>query len=290
MTEQELKEVFELLERSGMNPQLCDTPVPYYENEVPAGIPTDPGDIVKGDYVMLPRELLKWDAVFIVKVRGDSMRDAGIMAGDRLLVQVDTVVEDGDIVVASIDGEPTVKTFYTDEQGQRWLVPCNNAYEPILLKEEMNVRFVGKVVKCLKESLHRPFRECAAAVKRAQATGQQAATSHQSMEEAVRAVATLVENGRQWYAVYRAMVDREVIGKGNYAGFVAMVADLVPDHEHLPAAAELRRMAVQSFSKPVRLWDSDDAPVKGQRFDDYLHIARQTLSMLPARENSQKLP
>ena len=46
-----------------MNPQLCDTPVPYYENEVPAGIPTDPGDIVKGDYIMLLRELLKWDAV-----------------------------------------------------------------------------------------------------------------------------------------------------------------------------------------------------------------------------------
>ena len=33
-------------------------------------------------------------------------------------------------------------------------------------------------------------------------------------------------------------------------------------------------MAVQSFNKPVRLWDSDDAPVKGQRFDDYLHIAK----------------
>ena len=33
-------------------------------------------------------------------------------------------------------------------------------------------------------------------------------------------------------------------------------------------------MAVQSFNKPMRLWDSDDAPVKGQRFDDYLHIAK----------------
>ena len=38
MTKQELKEVFDLLERSGMDPQLCDTPVPCYENEVPAGI------------------------------------------------------------------------------------------------------------------------------------------------------------------------------------------------------------------------------------------------------------
>ena len=60
MTEQELKEVFELMERSGMTPQLCDTPVPYYENEVPAGIPIDLGDIVKGGYIMQPRSCGVW--------------------------------------------------------------------------------------------------------------------------------------------------------------------------------------------------------------------------------------
>ena len=276
MTEQELKEVFELLERSGMNPQLCDTPVPYYENEVPAGIPTDPGDIVKGDYIMLPRELLKWGAVFIVKVRGDSMRDAGIMAGDKLQVQVDAVVDDGDIVVASIDGELTVKAFYADEQGQRWLVPCNSAYEPILLREDMNVRLIGKVVGCMKESLRTPFKACAAAVKRAQATGQPraAAVSRERVEEAVRAAAPQVKYGRQWYAVYRAMVDRKSVADGDYAGFVELLREVVPEHTHLPRVIELQRMAVQSFSKPVVLWEKGNAPVAGQRYDDYLRIAR----------------
>ena len=273
MTEQELKEVFELMERSGMNPQLCDTPVPYYENEVPAGIPTDPGDIVKGDYIMLPRELLKWGAVFIVKVRGDSMRDAGIMPGDKLQVQVDAVVDDGDIVVASIDGELTVKAFYADEQGQRWLVPCNSAYEPILLREDMNVRLIGKVVGCMKESLRTPFKACAAAVKRAQATGQPAA-SPQRVEEAVRAAAPQVKYGRQWYAVYRAMVDRKSVADGDYAGFVGLLREVVPEHTHLPRVIELQRMAVQSFSKPVVLWERGNAPVAGQRYDDYLRIAR----------------
>ena len=273
MTEQELKEVFELLERSGMNPQLCDTPVPYYENEVPAGIPTDPGDIVKGDYIMLPRELLKWGAVFIVKVRGDSMRDAGIMPGDKLQVQVDAVVDDGDIVVASIDGELTVKAFYADEQGQQWLVPCNSAYEPILLREDMNVRLIGKVVGCMKESLRTPFKACAAAVKRAQATGQPAA-SPQRVEEAVRAAAPQVKYGRQWYAVYRTMVDRKSVADGDYAGFVGLLREVVPEHTHLPRVIELQRMAVQSFSKPVVLWEKGNAPVAGQRYDDYLRIAR----------------
>ena len=288
MNEQQLKEIFEELEKAGMNPQLCDTPVPYYENEVPAGIPTDPGDIVKGEYITLPRELLKWDAVFIVKVKGDSMRDAGILPGDKLQVQVDAIVEDGDIVVASIDGELTIKVFYTDEQGQQWLVPRNSAYKPILLKEEMNVRLVGKVVRCMKESLRMPFRDCAAAVRQALAA-EQPAVGSECVKEAVRAAAPQVENGRQWYAVYRAMVDRGAVGEGEYSGFVAMVTDLVPDHRHLPKAPELRRMAVQSFAKPVRLWNTDDAPVKGQRFDDYLRIAKQVLNILPAKKNSQKL-
>ena len=44
MTNRELKELFEQLERAGMNPQLCDTPVPLYKNEVLAGSPTEPGD------------------------------------------------------------------------------------------------------------------------------------------------------------------------------------------------------------------------------------------------------
>ena len=50
MNEQQLKEIFELLEKSGFNPMLCDTPVPYFENGVKAGIPADIGDVVKGDY------------------------------------------------------------------------------------------------------------------------------------------------------------------------------------------------------------------------------------------------
>ena len=51
---------------------------------------------------------------------------------------------------------------------------------------------------------------------------------------------------------------------------------LLPDHEHLPTAKELSRMAVQSFVKKIDLWDRNDAPVRGNRFDYYLRIARMT--------------
>lgn len=62
----------------------------------------------------------------------------------------------------------------------------------------------------------------------------------------------------------------------------SVVAGLL-NHGHLPVASELRRMAVQSFCKPTALWERTDAPVSGQRFDDYLAIARTTHEKLSKR-------
>ena len=276
MTNQELQEIFELLEKSGMNPRLCDTPVPFYENGVVAGIPTDPGDIMRGEYVLMPRDLVGLRSLFATIVRGDSMRDAGFVPGDKILVQVDTEVSDGDIVIASIDGESTLKAFYTDGKGQKWLVPFNDAYDPIVLKEEMNVRIVGKVVEHTKEMPRASYSDCINRIKRAT---EREAVNRERIEETVRRVAQYVRNGRQWYAVYRALLDHKAIS-GDYVCFVELIGDIVPDHPHLPRAIELQRVAVQSFRKSVVRWERDDAPVTGARYDDYLRIARMAAETL----------
>ena len=281
MNEQQIQEIFEELEKAGMQPMLCDTPVPYFENGVRAGIPTDPGDIVRGDYVVLPRELLGWQPVFIVRVKGDSMRDAGILPGDRLHVQLEATVDDGDIVVASIDGECTVKAFCTDDRGRKWLVPRNDKYKAIRLTADKDVRIMGKVVEHIKDAPRTSFNDCMRAIL--QSCGDEYAkeeVSRQKVEKAVAEAARLVKNGRHWYAVYRAMADRGAVGEGDYTGFAELVSGIVPEHDFLPKPGELRRMAVQSFSKPVALWNQDDAPVSGQRFDDYLLIAKATNKLL----------
>jgi SOS-response transcriptional repressor LexA len=74
------------------------------------------------------------------------MCDAGIEEGDQVHVLLDTPVYDGDIVVACIDGECTVKAYLKDKDGTVWLVPCNKAYRPIRITEEMNAHIVGKVI------------------------------------------------------------------------------------------------------------------------------------------------
>ena len=92
----------------------------------------------------------------------------------------------------------------------------------------------------------------------------------------VQEVAPRVMQKRQWYAVYRALMDLRVWKGDAYAEFVQCVCDAVPEHEHLPSVPELRRMEVLSFARPVASWDSGRAPVTGVRFDAYLQIARAT--------------
>ena len=123
MTEQELQELFQLLEAQGLRPELYDTPVPYYDSRVPCGTPHDLGDVVPDGYMMLPHGLPGVESVFGISVSGDSMVGVGIEEGDRLDVLSTSVVRDGNIVVVMIDGKCMVKSFVTDEKGQHWLVP-----------------------------------------------------------------------------------------------------------------------------------------------------------------------
>lgn len=78
------------------------------------------------------------------KVRGDSMKDAGILDGDLVVVQHNTPTKPGDMVVALADNELTVKTLQLDAQGRYYLQPENKAYEPIFPSSSLEV--LGVVV------------------------------------------------------------------------------------------------------------------------------------------------
>lgn len=79
---------------------------------------------------------------FVLKVQGESMINAGINNGDYIIVSKQNVARDGQIVVAMIDGEATVKTFYKEKDHIR-LQPENDTMDPIIVK---NVEILGKVV------------------------------------------------------------------------------------------------------------------------------------------------
>lgn len=78
------------------------------------------------------------------RVQGDSMRDVGILDGDLLAVEHNTPTSAGDIVVACVDDELTVKTLLRDNQGRYFLQPANPDYAPIHPKTSLEV--LGVVV------------------------------------------------------------------------------------------------------------------------------------------------
>jgi len=84
--------------------------------------------------------------LFALRVRGESMVNAGILDGDIIFVEKTPVASNGEIVVAMIEDEATVKTFYK-ENGQFRLQPENDYMEPIIVKE---VVILGKVVSLLR--------------------------------------------------------------------------------------------------------------------------------------------
>ncbi len=79
---------------------------------------------------------------FVLKVQGESMINAGINNGDYIIVSKENTARNGQIVVAMIDGNATVKTFYKEKDYVR-LQPENDTMEPIIVKD---VQIVGKVV------------------------------------------------------------------------------------------------------------------------------------------------
>ncbi len=94
------------------------------------------------DYLPIPAEMLPNKEVFMLKVKGNSMIEAGIYNGDKVIVAKQPDAENGDKVVALVDDSATVKTFYK-ENGHFRLQPENSSMDPIILD---HVEILGKVI------------------------------------------------------------------------------------------------------------------------------------------------
>jgi len=93
-------------------------------------------------YFPIPTEYMPNEETFMLKVKGDSMINAGIFNGDKIIVQRQTHANNGEYVVALIDDSVTVKTFYK-EDGYYRLQPENDFMDPIIVPE---VKILGKVI------------------------------------------------------------------------------------------------------------------------------------------------
>lgn len=147
-----------LLYRDSMKPRAISVPADHqaYRAElvnvpvvghVTAGMPILATENIE-DYIALPQSMLGTGEHYILSVHGESMIGAGIMDGDYVVVRKQNTAYNGDIVIAMIEDEATVKRYYKENGGFR-LQPENPTMKPILVPD---LTILGKVV-----SLYRIF-------------------------------------------------------------------------------------------------------------------------------------
>jgi repressor LexA len=131
----------ELLDRAAAGVRSLVRPGLPLVGQVAAGQPVLAEENIE-DYVQTPSFAGGEDGEYLLRVRGDSMRNVGILEDDLVVVRPQDVAEDGDIVVALVGEEATVKRFFQEQDHVR-LQPENDSMEPIRVRE---VRILGKVV------------------------------------------------------------------------------------------------------------------------------------------------
>ncbi len=126
----------------------ASTAVPLV-GEIAAGGPILAEEQVESVY-NLPRDLVGEGRLFMLRVRGESMIDAGVLDGDMVVVREQPQVEQGEMCAALIEGEATVKFFRRTRSGEVFLDPANPGFEPIPVDAEQDATIMGKVVTVLR--------------------------------------------------------------------------------------------------------------------------------------------
>jgi repressor LexA len=117
--------------------------------EIAAGGPILAEEHVE-EVLTLPKQLVGDGQLFMLRVRGESMIDAGVLDGDLVVIREQPKVEQGEMCAALIDGEATVKFFRRTRAGEVFLDPANEAFSPIPVTSEQDASIMGKVVTVMR--------------------------------------------------------------------------------------------------------------------------------------------
>ncbi|MFH8134254.1 translesion error-prone DNA polymerase V autoproteolytic subunit [Pantoea osteomyelitidis] len=117
--------------------------LPLFTELVPCGFPSPAQDYIEQQIDLNKLLIQHPSATYFVRVSGDSMIDAGISDGDMLVVDRSLTPVHGNIVVAAVEGEFTVKRLQLHPRVS--LVPMNSAYSPILISSEDALEIFGVV-------------------------------------------------------------------------------------------------------------------------------------------------
>ena len=119
-------------------------PITLFSHKVPAGFPSPADDHAESRLDLNEYLINQAESTFFVRIKGDSMVDAGILDNDIVIVDRSKSAAINDIVLASIDGEFTVKVLTKNNKGP-YLMPANKEFKPIYIEEGSQFEIWGVV-------------------------------------------------------------------------------------------------------------------------------------------------
>ena len=123
--------------------------LPLAQESIQAGFPTPNGGYIDENLDVNEFLVKSPSSTYIYRVSGESMKEAGIMNGDYVLVDSSLVVHDGDVVVASVDNEFTIKEIRFGKT--KMLLPRNREYPPVEITDNSRVVIIGPVISVIRK-------------------------------------------------------------------------------------------------------------------------------------------
>ena len=146
-----IQEISNVVSIDLVNEVMTKTKIPLFEHKVPAGLPSQADDHVEKRMDLNDYLIREADTTFFVRIKGNSMDNAGIHDNDVVIVDRSQEASIGDIVLASLDGEFTVKTLAKNKNGSPRLLPANEAFSPIEVLEGTQFQIWGVITGAVRK-------------------------------------------------------------------------------------------------------------------------------------------
>lgn len=285
MNKQELSVIFSQLATEGWKPRLCsEFRYDEMEYETNGSMCADGLEQI----MMLPPEELSMHPTGAITVIDNSMIDADIKKGDTLLLMYSGYYEDGDVVLAQINGKLHIRCYNDDGNGNIWLVPKNDKYEAVRMND-VDIIIHAVAQRYIRRVPRQPYMSNKKAIDKLAdgMNNQPKVLTDAQVSWVIQTIGPTITIARMWFAVFRALTQKKYYTMKEFEAFTMRVRAELPNHLHLPSTEEMQKMDVLSFSKKIEEWQERFAPVSGKRFYKYKNVGERTLGLLDAvLENS----
>ena len=232
----------------------------------------NPQEIREGyENISLPRSLAH-SLNILVRVENEDMADYDIHDGDDLLVKLQSSARTDDIMLIEHEGRICVRAYFRDKDAC-YLVP-RTADNPLILAEDANI--IGVVRKIMHDNLRANSYESRKIIEQHKAKESRVITDD-ALHRALSEIADSIKTKRQWFAVYRVLVDNNVIYDSDWNTFIDLVSQHTT-HRNLDVD-DLRRLNVMCFARPLSKWTREKSPAP-KVYNDYVTIAKMFADLL----------